>query len=129
MPARQGVNDVDTPYPVVDADPHFGRVMSYMRPSEYALWAAGTAAFPAAIYGLGALAFISQPPSRACALAGLTKGCVLCPELADPSRLGPRGLRPTLKIATWLGFAGGFLLAYQTTSCARTQTRARVSPY
>ncbi|BGP33144.1 hypothetical protein JCM10296v2_004933 [Rhodotorula toruloides] len=78
MPARDGVNDLNTPYPVVDADPHFSRVMSYMRPSEYAMWAAGTAAFPAAIYGLG--------------------------------------LRPTLKIATWLGFAGGFLLAYQTTS-------------
>jgi len=39
--------------------------------------------------------------------------------MADPtSRLGTKGLRPTLKLATWLGFAGGFLLAYQTSSRA-----------
>lgn len=37
--------------------------------------------------------------------------------MADPtSRLGTKALRPTLKLATWLGFAGGFLLAYQTSS-------------
>lgn len=36
--------------------------------------------------------------------------------MADPSKLPKAGLRPTLKLATWLGFAGGFLLAYQTSS-------------
>lgn len=39
-------------------------------------------------------------------------------ELADPTKLGRAGLRPTLKLATWLGFCGGFLLAYQTSSRA-----------
>ncbi|GAA5848326.1 hypothetical protein JCM3766R1_004662 [Sporobolomyces carnicolor] len=84
------VNDLKTPYPLVDADPHAGRVIRYFRTSDYALWAAGTAIAPAAIYGM---------------------------EMADPTtKLGTRALRPTLRLATWLGFAGGFLLAYQTTS-------------
>lgn len=48
------INDLVTPFPVVDADPHAGRVMRYLRPSDYALWAAGTAAAPAALYGLRA---------------------------------------------------------------------------
>lgn len=63
--------------------------MSYMRPSEYALWAAGTAAFPAAIYGLGALAFISRPPSRACALAGLTEGWYTVHRACRPVQARP----------------------------------------
>ena len=47
------VNDLKTPYPLVDADPHAGRVIRYFRTSDYALWAAGTAIAPAAIYGMG----------------------------------------------------------------------------
>lgn len=46
------INNLSTPYPLVDADPHAGRVIRYFRPSDYALWAAGTAAAPSAIYGL-----------------------------------------------------------------------------
>lgn len=83
------INDLATPFPLVDADPHAGRVVRYFRPSDYALWATGTAIAPAAIYSL---------------------------QLADPARLTKAGLRPTLKLATWLGFCGGFLLAYQSTS-------------
>jgi hypothetical protein len=48
------VNDLSTPYPLVDADPHAGRVIRYFRPSDYALWAAGTVAAPAAIYSFRA---------------------------------------------------------------------------
>lgn len=47
------VNDLKTPYPLVDADPHAARVIRYFRTSDYALWAAGTAAAPAAIYAMG----------------------------------------------------------------------------
>jgi NADH-ubiquinone oxidoreductase complex I, 21 kDa subunit len=41
---------VETPYPLIDADPHFSRVVRYMRPSDYAVWAGATAAFPSALY-------------------------------------------------------------------------------
>ncbi len=41
---------VETPYPLIDADPHAFRVIRYFRPSDYATWAAGTAGFPAALY-------------------------------------------------------------------------------
>ncbi|KAK4691912.1 hypothetical protein P7C70_g9239, partial [Phenoliferia sp. Uapishka_3] len=83
------INDLNTPYPLVDADPHASRVIKYLRGSDYALWAAATGVAPAAVYFM---------------------------EMADPSKLPKAGLRPTLKLATWLGFAGGFLLAYQTSS-------------
>lgn len=39
-------------------------------------------------------------------------------EMADPSGANrlPRGLRPALRMSTALGFAGGFLMAYQRSS-------------
>ncbi|GAA5848873.1 hypothetical protein JCM8547_006373 [Rhodosporidiobolus lusitaniae] len=82
-------NSLNTPFPVIDVDPHFSRVLSYMRPADLAVWGAAAGAAPAVIYGM---------------------------ELADPTKLGRAGLRPTLKLATWLGFCGGFLLAYQNSS-------------
>lgn len=42
---------VETPYPLIDADPHFARVVRYMRPSDYAWWGALTAAFPGLLAG------------------------------------------------------------------------------
>lgn len=47
------VKDFNAPYPVIDTDPHFNRVVRYMRPSDYAAWAAGTAAAPALLLGMG----------------------------------------------------------------------------
>ena len=44
---------VTTPYPLIDSDPHAFRVVRYFRPSDYAAVAAGTAAFPAALYFWG----------------------------------------------------------------------------
>jgi len=41
---------VSTPYKLIDSDPHASRVISYMRPSDYAVWGASTAAAPAALY-------------------------------------------------------------------------------
>ncbi|KAK9895298.1 NUXm, NADH-ubiquinone oxidoreductase [Cystobasidium minutum MCA 4210] len=80
---------VNTPYPVIDADPHAKRVIRYMRPSDYAVWAGATATFPALLYGY---------------------------EMADPTRLTKKGITPALKLCTFLGFCGGFLLAYQRSS-------------
>jgi len=37
-----------TDYPLIDADPHFGRVVRYLRPSDYGVIVASTAAVPAA---------------------------------------------------------------------------------
>lgn len=44
---------VETPYPLIDADPHAGRVIRYMRLSDLGVWAAATGAFPAALYFWG----------------------------------------------------------------------------
>ncbi|KAN0062545.1 hypothetical protein ACQY0O_005077 [Thecaphora frezii] len=84
MPVKQ----LDTPYPLIDADPHFSRVVRSFRNSDYAVMAGATAAFPSAIYFM---------------------------EMFDPTR--PKaGLRSALRLSTFLGLAGGFLLAYQRSS-------------
>jgi hypothetical protein len=44
---------VETPFPLIDADPHASRVIGYLRPSDYVAWAGATAAFPAALYFWG----------------------------------------------------------------------------
>ncbi|KAF9462909.1 NADH-ubiquinone oxidoreductase complex I, 21 kDa subunit-domain-containing protein [Collybia nuda] len=77
---------VEAPYPLIDADPHAFRVIRYMRPSDYATWAAATAAFPSALYLW---------------------------EMADPSKYK---MRTSLRLGGFLGFVGGFLLAYQRSS-------------
>ncbi|KAH9002182.1 NADH-ubiquinone oxidoreductase complex I, 21 kDa subunit-domain-containing protein [Lactarius deliciosus] len=79
-------NVVQSPYPLIDADPHFSRVVRYMRPSDYAVWAGATAAFPSALYFW---------------------------EMADPTK---SRLRPALRLGGAFGFIGGFLLAYQRSS-------------
>lgn len=48
---------IETPYPLIDADPHASRVIRYFRPSDYAVWAGATAAFPAALIFWGSLFF------------------------------------------------------------------------
>lgn len=49
MPIKQA----NTPYPLIDSDPHAARVVRYMRPSDYAVWAGGAAAAPALLLGWG----------------------------------------------------------------------------
>ena len=49
------VKEIETPYPRIDSDPHFSRVVRYFRPADYAVWAGTAAAFPAALYFWGAL--------------------------------------------------------------------------
>ncbi|KAF7977104.1 hypothetical protein HWV62_4699 [Athelia sp. TMB] len=77
---------IETPYPLIDADPHATRVVRYFRTSDWATWAAGTAAFPTSL-----------------ALW----------EMADPSK---QRMRTSLRLGGLLGFVGGFLLAYQRSS-------------
>ncbi len=47
--------EIVTPYPLIDADPYAGRVIRYMRPSDYAYIVGGGALAPALLYGYGAL--------------------------------------------------------------------------
>ncbi|CCL99677.1 uncharacterized protein FIBRA_01698 [Fibroporia radiculosa] len=77
---------VETPFPLIDADPHASRVIRYMRPSDLGVWAAATGAFPAALYFW---------------------------DMADSSKFK---LRTQLRLGGLLGFVGGFLLAYQRSS-------------
>lgn len=49
------IKETNQPYPLIDADPHAARVVRYMRPSDYALWAGATAAGPGLLYLYGEL--------------------------------------------------------------------------
>ncbi|KAI5449402.1 hypothetical protein NCC49_004744 [Naganishia albida] len=84
MPIKQ----TQTPYPLIDADPHAGRVIRYMRPSDYAVWAGSAAAAPALLLGW---------------------------EKIDPT-FSRGGTRSATKLLGFLGFCGGFMLAYQRSS-------------
>lgn len=81
----------NSPYPQIDVDPHFRRVVQNFRQSDYVAWGAATAIFPGALYFM---------------------------EQIDPTRPPRGGLRSALRLGTFLGACGGFLLAYQRSSCA-----------
>jgi hypothetical protein len=57
MPVKTFNNE----YPVIDTDPHFFRVVRYFRSSDYAAWAAGTAAAPGLLLAMGK-SFSPTPP-------------------------------------------------------------------
>lgn len=97
---------VETPYPPIDADPHASRVLRYMRPSDYAVWAAATAAFPSALYFWGML-------SHRESILVVTKKSLVS-DMADPSRVK---MTSAYRLGGTMGFIGGFLLAYQRSSC------------
>ncbi|PWN42416.1 hypothetical protein IE81DRAFT_136246 [Ceraceosorus guamensis] len=82
------IRELSTPHPLIDADPHFARVVQYMRPSDYAWWGGATAAMPFGLYFM---------------------------EQVDSTR-SPRGIGSALRLATFLGACGGFLFAYQRSS-------------
>lgn len=93
----------EQPYPLIDADPHAARVIRYMRPSDYAVWAGATGGFPAALYLWGA-----------CRVQWLPVPCPhILAEMADPTKAK---LRTPLRLGGLLGFIGGFMLAYQRSS-------------
>lgn len=80
-------------YELIDVDPYYNRVISYMRPSDLGLWAASTAAMP-----LSLVAWERLDP-----VAGLFK---------QPTNIPATFMRG----ATLLGFVGGFFLAYVRSS-------------
>ena len=47
------VKEIQTPFPVIDTDPSFGRVVRNFRATDYATLAASTAIAPAAVIGMG----------------------------------------------------------------------------
>ncbi|PTB44925.1 uncharacterized protein TrAFT101_000396 [Trichoderma asperellum] len=77
---------VETKYPLIDNDPHFKRVVGYARTSDYAAGAAAAAFAPAGLYALERLA---------------------------PSHVGRGGLAKAMRLAGFIGLAGGFLYFYQ----------------
>jgi hypothetical protein len=91
-----------TPYPLIDSDPHFTRVVRYFRLSDYAVWAAGTAGFPAVLAAWGT-------PLSICARNSFSL-TVSHPESIDKTKTS---MRTAYRLGGVLGFVGGFLLAYQ----------------
>lgn len=76
-------------YELIDVDPHFKRVVLYFRASDVGLWAASTASFPLALQVWEKL----EP----------TKGSFKAPGKVPGA---------SLRVASLLGFFGGFYLAY-----------------
>ncbi|KAJ7035609.1 NADH-ubiquinone oxidoreductase complex I, 21 kDa subunit-domain-containing protein [Mycena alexandri] len=81
-----------TRYPLIDQDPHASRVIRYMRPSDFATWAAMTLGTPAAFYGWEMI------------------------DASGPARSLHARMRPFVWTGLFLGFTGGFLVAYQRSS-------------
>ncbi|KAJ1980611.1 hypothetical protein H4R34_002393 [Dimargaris verticillata] len=73
------------PYPVIDVDPHFKRVVSYFRSSDYATWAGLTAMGPAIMYWM---------------------------ETYMPTKLGASQIRSAMRTCGGAGLVGGFLYSY-----------------
>ena len=84
------VPEQNSPYPEIDIDPHFRRVIQNFRQSDYLTWGAATATFPGILYFM---------------------------EQIDPTRPPRGGLGSALRLGTFLGACGGFLMAYQRSSC------------
>ncbi|KAF2761211.1 NADH-ubiquinone oxidoreductase 21 kDa subunit [Pseudovirgaria hyperparasitica] len=80
---------IDAPYPLIDCDPHFSRVLRYMRGADYAM-AAGMTALPTAL--------------------------ILLQERINPMNVGKRNFARILRLSFWGGLGSGFLLAYQQSS-------------
>ncbi|KAG7291446.1 hypothetical protein NEMBOFW57_001465 [Staphylotrichum longicolle] len=77
---------VKTDYPLIDNDPHFKRVIRYARPSDYAHGAVAAAAGPGLLYAM---------------------------EKFAPSQVGKGGFAQAMRLAGFIGVAGGFIYYYQ----------------
>nr|POE89765.1 nadh-ubiquinone oxidoreductase 20.9 kda subunit [Quercus suber] len=81
VPARQ----LTTDYPLIDSDPHFKRVVSYARASDY-IWGLTTAPLiPAGLYVM---------------------------ERVSPSEVAPRHFASVMRLCGTLGVFGGFFMFY-----------------
>ncbi|KAK3354432.1 21 kDa subunit of NADH dehydrogenase [Neurospora tetraspora] len=77
---------LNTQYPLIDNDPHFRRVIGYARPSDYVYGTVAGAAGPGLLYLM---------------------------EKMAPSGVGKGGFPKAMRLATAVGFFGGFLYFYQ----------------
>ncbi|QIW95172.1 hypothetical protein AMS68_000690 [Peltaster fructicola] len=76
---------VRSPYPLIDSDPHFTRVVRYLRPRDY-------------LEGI--------------AVGAVIPGGIMLSERMDPTGLPKQATRSILRVAGFAGVAAGFLLAY-----------------
>ncbi|KAI7213729.1 NADH-ubiquinone oxidoreductase 20.9 kDa [Hortaea werneckii] len=76
---------LNTDYPLIDSDPHFRRVVSYARPSDY---------------------------TSALGFSALIPGTMLFWERISPSEVGRNGFRQIMRLSTTLGLFSGFYLFY-----------------
>ncbi|KAF9269079.1 hypothetical protein L218DRAFT_1072728 [Marasmius fiardii PR-910] len=106
---------LETSYPVIDIDPHFTRVVRYFRPSDYATWAAGTVAVPSAL-----LLWEMADPRKIVVKQMEGRPQSQMPSgryaLGDAAAVITRRMVTGVKVASLIGFCGGFLLAYQNSS-------------
>ncbi|CAH2351592.1 putative NADH-ubiquinone oxidoreductase 20.9 kDa subunit [[Candida] railenensis] len=86
-PVRGALNPSE--YELIDSDPHFNRVVGYMRPSDYAVWGASAVGFPLALVGMERLQSSAGPYKAATKIPG-----------------------GAIRFTTFLGLTGGFLWAY-----------------
>ncbi|KIN07969.1 hypothetical protein OIDMADRAFT_107982 [Oidiodendron maius Zn] len=82
VPAKK----VNSEYPLIDSDPHIKRVISYARPSDYAVGAATATAGP---------------------------GLMLLMERISPSLVGKGGFAPIMRLTGAIGVGAGFVMLYQ----------------
>ncbi|KAI5843641.1 C-terminal of NADH-ubiquinone oxidoreductase 21 kDa subunit-domain-containing protein [Tricharina praecox] len=80
---------IETEFPVIDTDPHFTRVLRYMRPADYGVAAVTAAAGPA--------------------------GFMLM-ERMSPSQASQAALRSSMRLMGAIGLTAGFLRAYNKSS-------------
>merc|ERR1711967_120854 len=74
---------LNTDYPLIDSDPHFRRVVSYARPSDY---------------------------TSALGFSALIPGTMLFWERISPSEVGRNGFRQIMRLSTTLGLFSRFYL-------------------
>ncbi|KAK9236609.1 NADH-ubiquinone oxidoreductase complex I, 21 kDa subunit-domain-containing protein [Lipomyces kononenkoae] len=91
-------------YPLIDADPHFSRVIRYFRFSDIGIWAAVTASAPLLV----GLMDYNKYNQISRGVQGTIKGFLFAARQRQ-SMFGPA---PSL----FLGVVGGFLIAYQRSS-------------
>ncbi|KAJ3889398.1 NADH-ubiquinone oxidoreductase complex I, 21 kDa subunit-domain-containing protein, partial [Lentinula edodes] len=106
---------LNTPYPVIDIDPHFTRVVRYFRASDYATWGATTVGVPGALLAWEILDPNGLKINRITLSPGekLPAGRI---AMGNAIQIVTRRMVTGMRVAAFLGACGGFLLAYQNCS-------------
>ncbi|KAK7056287.1 hypothetical protein VNI00_002840 [Paramarasmius palmivorus] len=106
---------LETQYPVIDIDPHFSRVVRYFRPSDYGVWATATLAVPSALV---LWEMVDPRKISVKQMDGRNRAALPAGRIAMGNAMAVVTARMVtgVKVATVVGFLGGFLLAYQNSS-------------